>query len=436
MAEPTTCGHGGTVAAVLPSGRYCQHYWRSGPEFLRPCSRCNRTDHLTAQLCRPCRAADVLDATFNDDVLRRQPKLAALSDHLRAADPGYVVCLTTRQSNVWRTITAVTALSEPVTHQDLDRLGTMRAVSQVRSLLVHLGVLPGRDEYAIAFQALAAREIAALPHSQDQLAVRQFVRWRQQRTDSTRHLTMTQAANDRNELRVILSLIRAVNTAGTTINTAHQATLDSWMVSVRTPLKVRRFLIWCATSGTNTGLVPPTYQRNPFNLGGTLTNSNEDALRRALTENTHPPRMRLAVLLTIGYGVRVHKIAELRRDALELIDGRPRIRLGTLDLDLPVVAAPWVETILAGATVRNRVGGTPRDDTWVFPGYRHNDHMLPASLATKLRAIGVSPRQAHQAAAAALITQVPPAVIARLLGVSLTTAAAWHALAGNDAEHR
>ena len=62
--------------------------------------------------------------------------------------------------------------------------------------------------------------------------------------------------------------------------------------------------------------------------------------------------------------------------------------------------------------------------------------MLPASLATKLRAIGVSPRQAHQAAAASLITQVPPAVIARLLGVSLTTAAAWYALAGSNAEHR
>ena len=436
MAQPATCGHGGKVAAVLPSGRYCHHCWRSGPEFLRPCGRCTRIDHLQAQLCRKCRAADALDATFNDDVLRRQPKLAALSHHLRDADPKYVASLTTRPSNVWRTITAVTALSEPVAHQDLDQLGTMRAVSQVRSLLVHLGVLPGRDEYAIAFQALAAHEIAALPHGQDQLAVRQFVRWRQQRTDTTRHLTMTQAANDRNELRVILSLIRAFNGVGATINTAHQATLDSWMVSVRTPLKARRFLIWCATSGTNTGLVPPTYQRNPFNLGGTPSNSNEVALRRALTEDIHPPRMRLAVLLTIAHGVRVHKIAELRRDALQLVDARPRIRLGALDLHLPVVAAPWVEAILAGTRVRNRVGGTPRDDTWIFPGYRHDDHMLPASLATKLRAIGVSPRQAHQAAAASLITQVPPAVIARLLGVSLTTAAAWYALAGGNPEHR
>lgn len=436
MPEPPTCGHSGTVAAVLPSGRYCHYCRRYGSEFLRPCSRCNRPDHLTAQLCRQCRAADALAATFTDDVLRRQPKLAALNQHLRDADTNYVVSLTTRRSNVWRTITAVTALREPVTHDRLDRLGTMRAVSQVRSLLVQLDVLPSRDEYAIAFQALAAREIAALPHGPDRLAVRQFVRWRQQRTDTTRHLTMTQAANDRNELRVILSLIRAVNAAGATINTAQQATLDSWVVSVRTPLKARRFLLWCATSGTNTGLVAPGYQRKPFNLGGNLTDSNEAALRRALTEDIHPPRIRLAVVLTIAYGIRVHKIVQLRRDALALIDGRPRIRFGTLDLDLPVAAAPWVESILAGTSVRNRVGGRPRDDTWIFPGYRHNDHMLPGSLAAELRAIGVSPRQAHQAAAASLITQVPPAVIARLLGISLTTATAWYALAGSNPEHR
>lgn len=116
--------------------------------------------------------------------------------------------------------------------------------------------------------------------------------------------------------------------------------------------------------------------------------------------------------------------------------GQPRIRLGHLELEFPIASAPWVAAILDGVAIRHRVGGSRRDETWIFPGYRHNGHMLPSSLATKLHAIGVSPARAHQASAAALITQVPPPVIARLIGISLNTASEWHSLAGGTTSTR
>ena len=155
-----------------------------------------------------------------------------------------------------------------------------------------------------------------------------------------------------------------------------------------------------------------------------------------LSDDTLAPRIRLAVLLVVVYGIRVHRIAALRRDAFLIANGTAVIILGTVELTLPAAVTPWVEEILREVPIRSRVGGSGRDDIWLFPGYRHGDHMLPSSLTAQLRALGVSAARAHQVAAAAIITQVPPAVAARLLGVSVSTAAEWHYLAGGTAEHR
>ena len=437
MAAPPTCGHGGRAVAVLPTGRYCDWCSRNAPEFRSPCTRCGRDDHLNRdRLCKSCRAADAISELFNDATLRRQPLLARLREHLDAAEPAYLLTIK-QNSNVWRLIVQIAALPHPVTHADLDGMGSPRSVSQVRSLLVTLEVIPVRDEYAFAVSRLAAEAVAALPHREDQLAVRRFLRWRQQHRRSGEPLTISQAANDRTELRVIVDLIGAFNAAGMTVATADQATLDAWARTARIAFRARRFLTWCARTGINRHLIPPPHRGTGFQLGGDLDAENEQALRRVLADDQEiPARLRLAVLLTTIYAVRVHRIAALRRDAVRLEDGIPQIRLGSIDIDLPDTAAPWVNAILTGSTHKRRAGGAGQDDTWIFPGARHGAHMLPSSLATQLKALGVSPVGAHQASAATLITQLPPAVVARLVGVRVSTAARWHQLAGTDPSHR
>lgn len=436
MSAPATCAHGGKAVAVLPSGRYCDWCFRNGPEFLRPCTRCGGADHLNRdKLCKACRASDAIESVFSKAALRAQPKLTALRDHLRLADADYILLLA-RRSNAWKVIVQVATLGEPVTHADLDSMGTPRSVSQVRSLLARLGVLEERDEYVVALGRVVATELAKLTYRTDRLVLERFIRWRQQRRRSTSRLTMTQASNDRNELRLLVSLIGAFNSAGDTVSTGRQATLDRWARDTRSAFRARRFLTWCRTTGINRNLSPPSYRRTEFNLGGASANANETALRMVLSDDSLAPRFRLAVLLVVVYGIRVHRIAALRRDAFRIANGTAAIILGTVELTLPAAATPWVEEVLREVPIRSRVGGSGRDDTWLFPGYRHGDHMLPSSLTVQLRDLGVSPARAHQAATAAIITQVPPSVVARLLGVSISTAAEWHYLAGGTAEHR
>ncbi len=454
----TTCGHPGVTAGVLSSNRYCDYCWRTSPVTRRQCHRCTGVDHLNRDgLCQKCRATDAINALFPPTILKhqtadrssqqsspkpslrssRQAALANVHRHLLAADPKYVLGLI-RSRAAWTVLRAALASPGTLTHEDLDQLGTPRAVSQVRSLLVEHAVLPERDEYAHRLRAWTATEITALPHLSDQLALRRFVRWRQQRRTRPGPLTNTTAANDKRELRLILSLITYLNASSHTLSTATQELVDQWMLQAsRDAFRVRRFLHWSTTSGNNSPLVPPRYGGGTgFNLGGSIGANNEDALKRALSDNTMNPRTRLAIVLTVVYGIRVHRIAELRLENLSVEDGTAGIHLGIVRLELPTATIPWIRMLLAGVPTRRRFGGSTQNSTWVYPSPHHGEHQLPSSLAAHLRIYSVSPVTAHQAATAAIVTQVPPAVVARILGVSLTTAANWQRLTGDRPTYR
>ncbi|WP_394253064.1 hypothetical protein [Arthrobacter pityocampae] len=363
--------------------------------------------------------------------------MADLHRHLLKADPQYILRLI-KSKTAWTVLEAALALPGILTHEDLDALGTPRAVSQVRSLLVEHAVLPQRDEYAHRLRAWTTTEIASLPHSSDQLALRQFIRWRQQRRTRPGPLTNITAANDKRELRLILSFIAHLNASDRSLATASQELLDQWVIQAPSEaFRVRRFLRWSAKSGTSGPLTPPRFAgATGFNLGGSIGTNNEEALQRALNDDPVNPKTRLAIVLTIVYGIRVHRIAALRLEDLSVRAGTPGVDLGTVRLELPAAATPWITAILAGVPTKRRFGGSTQSSTWVYPGYQHGEHQLPSSLGATLRTYGVSPITAHQAATAGIITQIPPAVAARILGVSLSTAAGWHRLTSTEPTYR
>ncbi|PVE14620.1 hypothetical protein DDA93_15845 [Arthrobacter sp. Bz4] len=394
--------------------------------------RCNELDHLNRPgLCKRCRATDAINELFSEVVLLRRPELLPVRNHLMAADGHYLLQLI-KSRKTWRVLSTVVSLPDTARHEDLDQLGAARSVNQVRSLLVDLGALPERDEYLHRLQKWTTDQIAAIPHSADQLALQQFVRWCHQRRPRKGPTTNTQAANDKRELRLIFSLLSHLNAAEQTASTATQEHLDAWAVNApRDAFRVRGFIRWCAKTGTNRFLTPPDYPRLSFRIGGSLGPGNESALQSALSDQNHDPRMALALLLNVVYGIRVHRIVALQLADLSITDGIASIQLGSVRLDLPAAATAWVDVILAGRIDKRRFGGAAHDETWIFPGYRHGNHQLASSLAARLRKLGVEPAVAHQASSAAIITQVPPAVAARILGISITTASNWHKLTGN-----
>ncbi|ODA89952.1 hypothetical protein ATY41_02620 [Leifsonia xyli subsp. xyli] len=186
--------------------------------------------------------------------------------------------------------------------------------------------------------------------------------------------------------------------------------------------RTRGLVRWCAASGTNRRLAPPSKERFAFRIGGSLGAENEAALRRALTDHSLDPRLKLAILLLTVYGIHTHRLTNLRLRNFSA-EGVPRVRLDRDWLELPQAAGPWIRALHANPGLAHRSTGG-----WLFPGYRHGRPLSPSSLAATLRQHGLSPARTHQESTANIISQVPPIVAARLLGVAVSTAADWHRL--------
>lgn len=427
LRSSPTCAHPDrTVAGIVHDARYCEYCWRRAPQTRRPCVRCGRLDHTNRDgLCKPCRAADAIERLFGPNVERRRPELLPLQAHLHASRPQYIL-QAIKAGGVWGTLERLIALPAPLTHESIDTLATPAATAHVRSLLVSVGVLPARDEHAAKLQRWAQAHLSALPHRADQLAVTVFIRWNQTRRRRGPHTTVTQAANDKRELRIVLDFIHFLNQRSQTIATATQTDLDLWMTTAATDsFRIRGFVRCCASSRINRYLIPPTKERHSFQIGGSLGAENEAALHKAFTDASLDPRIKLAIVLIIVYGIRTHRIVNLRLRDLSS-DGRHRVRLGRDWLELPPAVAPQIRTIHANASLAHHSA-----DAWLFPGYRHGRPLSPSTLAANLRQLGISPARAHQASTANIISQVPPIVVARLLGVSPSTASDWHSLIAN-----
>lgn len=93
-----------------------------------------------------------------------------------------------------------------------------------------------------------------------------------------------------------------------------------------------------------------------------------------------------------------------------------RLVLGADPVPVPApFAALLEEHCTHRPTLRTTAGTT---STWLFPGYRHGSHLHPRTLMDRIRNLGVDLPGARNAAPRALVTEVPPPLVAEMLGYS------------------
>lgn len=132
----------------------------------------------------------------------------------------------------------------------------------------------------------------------------------------------------------------------------------------------------------------------------------------------------------ILYAQPLTRIAALAIDDVHRDDtGAVSIRLGRQDLQIPEPFASLIQA-LPHARRRGVVGQLPT--RWLFPGSRADQHIRPAVLGTRLRAIGIEPRAARAAALTQLGAELPPAMLADILGITASTATKWVVRSGGN----
>lgn len=140
-------------------------------------------------------------------------------------------------------------------------------------------------------------------------------------------------------------------------------------------------------------------------------------LRRCLTDTTLPGDVRCAGALNLLYGIPLSRTAQLGTSDL-IIDG---------DLTYLLLSAHRLRVAPPVALLlRSRLElAQARETRWLFPGAQPGRHVSTA-LGHKLRRHGLPPADSARASALiSLAAELPAAVLADLLGISIHTAERW-----------
>jgi len=153
--------------------------------------------------------------------------------------------------------------------------------------------------------------------------------------------------------------------------------------------------------------------------------------RRLLHDDSLKPEDRLAGLLVLLYAQRATAISRLTLGHVQAANGQVRIRLGREPVVLPEPLDTLALTLTATRRGHAAIGGQGTSP-WLFPGGQPGQPISSFQLTERLRQLGIRSGQSRSAALFQLATDLPAAVLARLLGIHISVAVGWQRASAGD----
>ncbi|MDJ0314169.1 hypothetical protein [Arthrobacter sp. H35-D1] len=245
-----------------------------------------------------------------------------------------------------------------------------------------------------------------------------------------------QADSRRRELKDVINFLKWVSKHGEALASATQGHVDRWIA--KDPISrrlIHPFLAWARRNHYCTRLAVPAIPRSQLNVAGADETDRLRLLTMILETISLDPRTRLAAALVLLYGIRTNRIVQLQIKDFSMVGGIVFISLGSQPLALPAAVGDIASLALAtrGAT---RMFGSVEDHKWLIPGTRSGYPLAPASLALRLKSLGILPSHARAGALASLSGQLPPVILARLTGLEISAAIRWsNAVSASNARY-
>lgn len=217
-----------------------------------------------------------------------------------------------------------------------------------------------------------------------------------------------------------------------TLDAITQHDVDTWLQQgTSTRCRLRSFLRWTSARGLTANLEVRWLGRQGLPEQILDEDRRWELLRRCLRDPTLPLRLRTAGALVLLYGQLPTRIVTLTADDINTTDGGVYLA----QRRTPVLLPPPLAAMMTGLADANTIGGPTRamEPAWLFPGSRAGSHLDAGHLTKQLnQKIGVFVRPARGAALSDLAGSLPAPVLADLLGISISAATRWTAIAGSD----
>jgi hypothetical protein len=336
--------------------------------------------------------------------------------------------------------TAVAVLREigtgrrPLTHAALDELPDGKPIAHLRSILVATAALPARDEHLARLERWITHLIADREDRDQRQLLRRYGLWHLVRRLRSRlrgqHATHEQTSVIQQHLRAAVALLDWLTGRGLSLATCRQRDLDGWLAGAQTRYRrdAGHFVRWARAQKLTALEYPAVRWDGP---GSIDTEARWQQARWLLHDQTLKPEDRVAGLLVLLYAQWPATISRLRLDHLDHDGEQVRLRLGGEPVVLPEPLADLVRGLAATRRGHARLGdqGT---SPWLFPGGQPGRPISAFRLAERLRQLGLRCGQARSAALFQLATELPAALLDRVLGIHVSVAVSWQRASGGD----
>lgn len=394
---------------------------------LSVCGACGAEDRLyEAGRCFACTLRHRLD-----DLIGDAPALTGLRVTLAESPSPRAAVRWLAKPETRQVLSAMAAGDLPVSHEALDGLPATKSLAHLRQVLVSAGVLPERDEDTARLEAWMDQHLADVDDDDDRQVLEAFGRWwvlrRHRQRISRRGASSTDHA--RSKIREAIRMMAWLRSHGRTLATCTQADIDLWLTGPAGRRQARDFLRWACRQRLAKDL---DIFRPPDSVPGRSTDADEHMAiaRRLLTDNDVPLVVRVAGIFLLCYGQPLSRIVRLRLDHVH--DGGENLSMafGRTDVVLPTAIATLVREL--AASPGRATTGTRQRTAWLFPGGRPGKPLTAEGLEQRMRPYGIDARAARSSLLLDLAGELPPVVLADLIGLYPNTAVRWVQAARGD----
>ena len=418
---------GGTLAAP-----FCGTCTRPEASFWRSCPACGHQRQLRSRSCARCSLRARLSELLGGSTGEVRAELQALHQNLVTGQRPDTVLGWLNKNKASAVLRELGAGERALTHAALDELPVSKPIEHLRAILVATSTLPPRDEHLARLERWIAITIAG---HREQPVLHRYAIWhllrRLRSRNNSRHATHGQAVVVQQHVRAAIALLGWLSARQLTLGTARQGDLEQWLTSDQATgrREAGNFVRWARRQKlTGLGLAAVRWD-GPTGLID--TEARWQQARRFLHDDTLKPEDRVAGLLVLLYAQRAATLSRLTLEHVQTCEQEVRIRLGREPVLLPEPLAALILVLVA--TRRGHAAlGDQGTSPWLFPGGQPGRPISADRLAGRLRQLGLRPSQARSTALFQLATELPAALLARMLGIHISVAAAWQRASSGD----
>jgi len=433
-----TCSGCGTVAQVRGGtlrAPLCARCLNPDPDFWGRCPTCKTTWQLSTRPCLRCAVDKRTRNLLGGDNGTIRADLMPLHHALIQVERPDGAMGWLGRPKVSALLAELGADDRPLTHELLDELPADKTLAHLRSVLVATGALPARDDRIVVLERWTNEIVKGRTDSTERRIVHGYAVWhhlrRLRRRLGNEHTTLLQDANVRCHVTAAVNLLDWLADHNRTLADCTQSDLDTWAAgghSYRN--ETAHFVRWAVShrhaSGLTFGAIRWSGPAGPHDIEKRWNDA-----KRLLHDDVLAVSDRVAGLLLLLYAQRIATITQLTVDDVHDDGDTMTMTFGRVPVALPEPLTALVRDLVVTRKSSNIIAA-PNAKPWLFPGKRPGHPLGDDQLGQRLQRIGLKPRQDRSTALFALATELPAAILARMLGIHIKVAVAWQHAASGD----